>query len=40
MISVTSPMARAMIGKAVGDVFEVNSPGGTRDYEVVSVTFK
>lgn len=40
MISVTSPMARAMIGKAVGDVFEVNSPGGTRDYEVVSVSFK
>ena len=40
MISVTSPMARAMIGKAVGVVFEVNSPGGTRDYEVVSVTFK
>ena len=40
MISVTSSMARAMIGKAVGDVFEVNSPGGTRDYEVVSVTFK
>ena len=39
-ISVTSPMARAMIGKAEGDVFEVNSPGGTRDYEVVTVKFE
>ncbi len=38
-ISVTSPMARAMIGKAAGDVFEVNSPGGTRDYEVVAVKY-
>lgn len=39
-ISVTSPMARAMIGKTEGDVFEVQSPGGTRDYEVVKVEFK
>lgn len=39
LISVTSPMARAMIGKSVGDVFEVHSPGGTRDYEVVSFSF-
>lgn len=38
-ISVTSPMARAMIGKAAGDVFEVNSPGGQRDYEVVDIKF-
>ncbi|WP_421881988.1 transcription elongation factor GreA [Pacificispira sp.] len=38
-ISVTSPMSRAMIGKSVGDVFEVNSPGGTRDYEVVAVKY-
>lgn len=39
-ISVTSPMARAMISKAVGDVFEVNSPGGQRDYEVVDIKFQ
>lgn len=38
-ISVTSPMSRAMIGKAEGDVFEVNSPGGVRDYEVVDIKF-
>jgi len=38
-ISVTSPMSRAMIGKAEGDVFEVTSPGGTRDYEVVKVKY-
>ena len=39
-ISVTSPMARAMISKEVGDVFEVNSPGGQRDYEVVDIKFQ
>ncbi len=38
-ISVKSPLARAMIGKSIGDMFEVQTPGGTRDYEVVSVRF-
>ncbi len=36
-ISVTSPLARAMIGKAVGDVFEVNTPGGVKAYEIMKV---
>jgi transcription elongation factor GreA len=36
-ISVASPMARAMIGKEVGDVFEVNTPGGVKAYEIVKV---
>ena len=39
-ISVTSPIARAMIGKSEGDVFEVNSPGGSKDYEVVSIKYQ
>jgi transcription elongation factor GreA len=39
-LAVTSPMARALIGKSVGDVIEVHSPGGTKDYEIVSVEFK
>lgn len=39
-IAVTSPIARALIGKQVGDVVEVHSPGGTKDYEVLKVVFK
>lgn len=39
-LAVTSPMARALIGKSVGDAIEVHSPGGTKDYEIVSVEFK
>jgi len=36
-ISVSSPLARAMIGKQVGDVFEVNTPGGVKAYEITKV---
>ena len=36
-ISVSSPLARAMIGKDVGDVFEVNTPGGVKAYEIMKV---
>ena len=39
-ISVKSPLARAMIGRNVGDMFEVQTPGGVKDYEVVAVSFK
>ena len=39
-IAVTSPIARALIGKKTGDVVEVHSPGGTKDYEVVDIQFK
>lgn len=38
-ISVTSPIARALIGKQEGDVAQVLSPGGQRDYEIVGVEF-
>lgn len=38
-ISVTSPIARALIGKQEGDVARVRSPGGEREYEVVAVEF-
>ena len=34
-LSVTSPMARAMIGKTVGDSVEVTTPGGTKSYEIM-----
>jgi transcription elongation factor GreA len=36
-ISVTSPMARSLVGKEVGDVVSVRTPGGAVDYEIVDV---
>lgn len=38
-ISVTSPIARALIGKAEGDVVKVAAPGGQREYEINAVEF-
>ena len=38
-ISISSPIARALIGKEVGEVIEVNAPGGARGYEIVRVNF-
>ena len=39
-ISITSPIGRALIGKTVGDTFEVQTPSGGKSYEVVGVRFK
>lgn len=39
-VSVTSPIARALIGKGVGDTVEVNTPGGGKSYEIVGVAFR
>ncbi len=36
-ISVTSPIARSLIGKEKGDMVEVNTPGGVKAYEIVKV---
>ena len=38
-ISIGSPIARALIGKHVGDVAEVSAPGGVREYEVIEVLY-
>ncbi len=38
-ISVTSPIARALIGKSEGDVVKVQAPGGVREYEISAVEF-
>jgi transcription elongation factor GreA len=38
-ISISSPIARALIGKFSGDVAEVQAPGGVREYEVVEVQY-
>jgi transcription elongation factor GreA len=38
-ISITSPIARALVGKSVGDVADVAAPGGTHSYEVMKVRY-
>ncbi len=38
-ISVSSPIARALIGKAEGDTAEVHAPGGVREYEIQAVRY-
>ncbi|MBV5265156.1 transcription elongation factor GreA [Pinisolibacter aquiterrae] len=38
-ISISSPIARALIGKDIGDTVEVISPGGARSYEVMAVRY-
>lgn len=40
LISVLSPVARALIGKQLGDEVEVNAPGGAREYEIISVSYE
>jgi transcription elongation factor GreA len=39
LISISSPIARALIGKAAGDVAEVQAPGGLRSWEIVGVRY-
>ena len=39
MISLNSPVARALIGKFAGDVAEVQTPGGRREYEILDVKY-
>ncbi len=39
LISNTSPLARALIGKIEGDVVSVQTPSGRRDYEIVGVLY-
>ena len=38
-VSISSPTARALIGKKVGDTVEVNTPGGGKSYEIVKVDY-
>jgi len=40
LISINSPIARALIGKRVDDTVEVQAPGGVREYEVISVEYE
>ena len=38
-ISISSPIARALIGKYEGDVAEVQAPGGVREYEIIEIRY-
>lgn len=38
-VSISSPIARALIGKCVGDTVEVTAPGGSHSYEILEVAF-
>jgi len=38
-VSITSPIARALVGKKVGDQVEVTAPGGAKSYEILDVRF-
>ena len=38
-ISVTSPMARALIGKSLDDTVRVQTPGGVKEFEITDVSF-
>ena len=40
LISISSPIARAMIGKEAGDVADVQAPGGVKRYEIMEVRYK
>jgi transcription elongation factor GreA len=39
-ISITSPIARALIGRSEGDTVEVQAPGGVRGYEILAVAYR
>ncbi len=40
MLSITSPTARALIGKSLGDSVDVATPGGSKSYEIINVVYK
>lgn len=39
-LSITSPLARGLIGKSIGDSAEVSAPGGSKSYEIIKVKYK
>ena len=39
-ISITSPIARALVSKVIGDVVDVEAPGGRRSYEIITVRYE
>ena len=39
LLNINSPLARALIGKEEGDEVEVNTPGGTKHYEIIKIQY-
>ena len=39
-VSISSPIARALIGKTIGDAVEVNTPGGGKSYEILKISYR
>jgi transcription elongation factor GreA len=39
-VSISSPIARALIGKTIGDAVEVNTPDGGKSYEITGVVYR
>ena len=39
LLNINSPLARALIGKEEGDEVEVNTPGGTKHYEIIKIEY-
>ena len=39
-LSITSPTAKALIGKSLGDSVDVTTPGGSKSYEIIAVDYK
>ena len=37
LVSTSSPIARGLLGKSIGDSAEVHTPGGTKSYEIISI---
>ena len=40
LLSITSPLARALVGKKLGQSVEVNTPGGAKSYEIIAVDWR
>jgi len=40
LIAISSPVARAMIGKHEGDTITIEAPGGTREYDIIGVSYQ
>jgi transcription elongation factor GreA len=40
LLNIKSPLARALIGKEEGDSVEVRTPGGSKDYEILSISYE
>ncbi len=38
-VSISSPLARALLGKMVGDLVEINAPGGAKSFEIVEIDY-